>query len=122
MPDECPDTASLLKAVEFASRKHSTQRRGDEGDSPYINHPITVTHLLADRHQMTMNGKRDEFTLADFRACARSASMKRGRAESIVDEVRAAVAEWPAYAQTAEVMDTWREQIQRNLRLELRRT
>ncbi len=72
-------------------------------------------------HQMTMNGKRDEFTMADFRACARSASMKRGRAESIVDEVRAAVAKWPNYAHTAEVMDTWREQIQQNLRLDLRR-
>lgn len=73
------------------------------------------------RHQMTMNGKRDEFTMADFRACARSASMKRGRAESIVDEVRAAVVQWPNYAHTADVMDTWREQIQQNLRLDLRR-
>lgn len=72
-------------------------------------------------HQMTMNGKRDEFTMADFRACAKSASMKRGRAESIVDEVRAAVAKWPNYAHTAEVTDNWREQIQQNLRLDLRR-
>jgi hypothetical protein len=29
-----------------------------------------------------MNGKRDGFTLADFRACAKSALMKRGRAEA----------------------------------------
>ncbi len=72
-------------------------------------------------HQMTMNGKRDEFTMDDFRACAKSASMKRGRAESILDEVRAAVVKWPDYARTAEVMDTWREQIQQNLRLDLRR-
>lgn len=72
-------------------------------------------------HQMTMNGKRDEFTMADFRACARSASMKRGRAESIVEEVRAAVAKWSTYAHTAGVMNTWREQIQQNLRLDLRR-
>jgi HD domain-containing protein len=35
-------------AIEFASRKHSTQRRKDEEASPYINHPIAVTHLLAD--------------------------------------------------------------------------
>jgi len=38
-----------------------------------------------------------------------------------VDEVRAAVVKWPDYAHTAEVMDTWREQIQQNLRLDLRR-
>ena len=42
-----PDTADLLRAIEFASRKHSTQRRKDKDASPYINHPIAVTHLLA---------------------------------------------------------------------------
>jgi len=42
------DTANLLKAIEFASRKHSTQRRKDKEASPYINHPIAVAHLLAD--------------------------------------------------------------------------
>jgi len=29
-------------------------------------------------HQMTVNGKQDDFTLADFEAVARVASMKRG--------------------------------------------
>ncbi len=71
------------------------------------------------RHQMTMNGKRDGFTLADFRACAQSALMKRGRAETIVEEVRAAVAKWPDYAEQAQVMKEWRQQIRRNLRLNL---
>ena len=70
-------------------------------------------------HQMTMNGKRDAFSMADFRACAKSTSMKRGRAESIVDEVRAVVARWSKYAEQARVMDSWREQIQNTLRLDL---
>ena len=48
MSDDRAETANLLKAIEFASRKHSTQRRKDQDASPYINHPITVTHLLAD--------------------------------------------------------------------------
>jgi len=51
--NERPDTALLLAAIEFASRKHSTQRRRDEEASPYINHPITVTHLLADTGGIT---------------------------------------------------------------------
>ena len=34
MSDECAETAILLKAIEFASRKHSTQRRKDEEASP----------------------------------------------------------------------------------------
>jgi serine/threonine-protein kinase HipA len=70
-------------------------------------------------HQLTMNGKRDGFSLADFRACARSALMKRGRAEAIVEEVRAAVAKWPHYAEQAQVLTDWRKQIQRNHRLDL---
>ena len=71
------------------------------------------------RHQMTMNGKRDNFTLADFRACAKSALMKRGRAEAIIEEVRAAVTKWPDYAEQAQVDNDWRKQIQRALRMEL---
>ncbi len=68
---------------------------------------------------MTMNGKRDGFTLADFRACARSALMKRGRAEAILEQVRATVAKWPEYAERAQVMSAWRKQIQNNHRLEI---
>jgi len=70
-------------------------------------------------HQMSMNGKRDHFTLEDFRQCAKAISMKRGRAESIVDEVRAAVADWMDYAAQADVIESWRLQIQQNLRLDL---
>src|SRR5690606_16725869 len=43
------------------------------------------------RHQMSMNGKLDDFAREDFRACARTASMKRGRADAILDDVLAAV-------------------------------
>ena len=53
MSEDRADTASLLKAIEFASRKHSTQRRKGEDASPYINHPIAVTHLLADTGGIT---------------------------------------------------------------------
>ncbi len=70
------------------------------------------------RHHMSMNGKRDGFIMADFRACAKNASMKRGRAETIIDEVRTAVAKWPQYAEQAKVMNSWYEQIQRTLRLD----
>ena len=68
-------------------------------------------------HQMTMNGKRDHFTLGDFNACARTASMKRGRAAKIVAEVQATVAQWPSFAEQAGVPDGVREKIQRTLNL-----
>lgn len=37
----------LIRALEFASRKHSTQRRKDHEASPYINHPIGLISILA---------------------------------------------------------------------------
>ena len=107
-----------VKNIAFLMDKAGTWSLSPAFDISYSYNP---TGSWTASHQMTMNGKRDEFTMADFRACAKSASMKRGRAESIVDEVRAAVVKWPNYAHTAEVMDAWREQIQENLRLDLRR-
>lgn len=68
-------------------------------------------------HQMTLNGKQDGFTLADFRACAATAGLKRGRAEVIIDEVRTAVQRWPDYAEQAAVNPSQRRQIRANLRL-----
>lgn len=69
-------------------------------------------------HQMTMNGKRNGFTLEDFKACAKSASMKRGRAETIIDEVRDVVAQWLNYADESRVTPEQRDKIQAALRLE----
>jgi serine/threonine-protein kinase HipA len=69
-------------------------------------------------HQMTLNGKRDGFVLEDFTACAKSASMKRGRAEAILGEVRAVVARWRDYADESMVNPLQRDRIQAALRLE----
>jgi serine/threonine-protein kinase HipA len=59
--------------------------------------------LWTSQHQMTLNGKRDDFTLADFEACARTASLKRGRAQQIIHEVIAVMERWPDYASDAAV-------------------
>jgi serine/threonine-protein kinase HipA len=69
-------------------------------------------------HQMTLNGKRDGFLLGDFEACARMASMKRGRAESIVKEVQEVINRWMDYADDVRVLPEHRDLIQKNLRLE----
>ena len=68
-------------------------------------------------HQMTLNGKRDGFSLADFDACAKSAMMKRGRAKVILAEVQAAVERWPEFAGEAKLADEVRDKIQRAHRL-----
>jgi serine/threonine-protein kinase HipA len=67
-------------------------------------------------HQMTLNGKRDGFVLADFDACAKAAVMKRGRAAKIIEEVLAAVKRWPEFAAEARLADDWRDRIQKTHR------
>lgn len=71
------------------------------------------------QHQMSLNGKRDRFTLDDLRAVAKTASMQRGRAEAIHAEVRDAVARWREFAEQAGVREEHVEQIAATQRLEL---
>ncbi len=71
-------------------------------------------------HQMTLNGKRDGFTLEDFKVCARAALMKRGRAEIIINEVREVVSHWQDYAEEARVLPLQRDQIEATLRVKER--
>ena len=68
-------------------------------------------------HQMTLNGKRDNFTKDDFETCAKTASMKRGRVASIIAEVVAVMSRWKNYAAEANVDDVKQDQIQNALRL-----
>jgi guanosine-3',5'-bis(diphosphate) 3'-pyrophosphohydrolase len=39
--------SNFVRALAFASRKHSKQRRKDADASPYINHPIALVSILA---------------------------------------------------------------------------
>lgn len=70
-------------------------------------------------HQMTLHGKRDGFTRADFEAAAKAALMKRGRAATILDEVIAAVRRWPEFAAEAKLTPEWTDQIAHTHRLEI---
>ena len=40
------DISRVIRAVEFAAKKHRMQRRKDSDASPYINHPIALMHVL----------------------------------------------------------------------------
>jgi serine/threonine-protein kinase HipA len=73
------------------------------------------------RHQMTVNGKQDNFSLADLEAVARGAALMRGRAAAIHEEVRDAVSRWPAFAAEGGVEAERVAQIETMLRLELPR-
>ncbi len=57
------------------------------------------------QHQMSINGKRDNFTIADFLACEKAVMLKRGRSKQIVREVQEAVSLWPEFASQAGVSE-----------------
>jgi serine/threonine-protein kinase HipA len=73
------------------------------------------------RHQMSLNGKRDGFTLDDFKACAKNASMKRGKAEEIVRQVRAAVLHWQHFADESGVSPEFTKSIAKAQRTDILR-
>ncbi len=105
-----------VKNIAFLMRKDGTWSLAPAFDVTYSFNPDGA---WTSSHQMTLNGKRDGFVFDDFKACAETASLKRGRAESIVKEVRAAVEKWHEFANRANVDPDWAEQIRRSLRLEL---
>lgn len=71
------------------------------------------------RHQMSINGKTDDVTMHDFRAVGDVASLPRGRAQRIVDEVIDIVGDWPTYAEAAGVDDEHIRRVGNGLRLEI---
>jgi serine/threonine-protein kinase HipA len=71
------------------------------------------------RHQMSINGKRDAFTVDDLFAAARSAGLSTVRMRRILQQAHEAVARWPEFAAEAAVKPEWIPQIASSHRLDL---
>ncbi len=71
------------------------------------------------KHQMSMNGKIDDFNIDDFRTCGKTVGLKRGRAEKIVEEIKSVVSNWRDYADDAGVDPVHRNKISNSLRLSI---
>lgn len=105
-----------VKNIAFLMDKSGTWSLSPAFDMTYSYNP---SGAWTASHQMSMNGKREDFTMDDFKACAKTASMKRGRAGEIIREVQQVVSRWRDYAEEASVPATWREKIQSTLQLEI---
>ena len=70
-------------------------------------------------HQMSLNGKRDNFSLEDFKACSKNAAMKRGRAKEILLQVQNAVLKWKVFAIEAGVSENLADRIAKAHRLNI---
>jgi|SRR5215212_521367 len=105
-----------VKNIAFLMDRSGAWTLSPAFDVTYAYNPSGAqTHL----HQMSLNGKRDGFTVEDFRACGVTASLPRGRAQAILGEVREAAMRWPRHAEAAGVPEHDAERIARVHRLEL---
>ena len=71
------------------------------------------------RHQMSINGKRDDFEINDLVELGVKADLRKDRAVRIIEEIKAAFAKWDDYASSAGVEERFRKEIQKYLRLNI---
>jgi serine/threonine-protein kinase HipA len=105
-----------VKNVAFLMDKQGHWRLSPAFDMTYSFNPNgrwTATH------QMTLNGKRENFTLEDFRQGARVALLKRGQEKIILSEILDIVSQWQRYAQDAGIPKPTRDKIHKALRLKM---
>ncbi|MGC1522028.1 MAG: type II toxin-antitoxin system HipA family toxin [Steroidobacteraceae bacterium] len=107
-----------VKNIAFLMDKAGRWSLSPAFDVTYAYNP---TGLWTNRHQMTINGKTDDFSREDFEAVAQVAGLAHARPETILTEVVNAVKEWPRYAKTAGVPGPQRDKIARTLRLKFDR-
>ena len=68
------------------------------------------------QHQMSVNGRRSDFSLEDLYACGLAADLRKRHVDQILGEVAAAVRQWMTYANKAGVPDDWSSAIQATFR------
>jgi serine/threonine-protein kinase HipA len=105
-----------VKNIAFLMRRDGRWQLAPAYD---LTHAFQPGGRWTNQHQMTINGKRDEFTLEDLRSVAEAAAMKRGRAGQIVAEVHSTVSRWRDFAVAVKLDEERAEQIARTHRLEL---
>ena len=103
-----------VKNIAFLMDRSGTWSLAPAFDMTYSYQP---SGLWTFSHQMTINGKRDNFVLDDFHACGKSALLKRGQARAILNETRQVISRWRDYADQAGVNSEQRDKIQKALRL-----
>ncbi len=82
---------------------------------------VTYSHNPAgswtNQHQMSINGKRDNFSREDLIAIGQSISLPKP--EKVIDEIKQAVSQWPEYAKQAGVRKKLIDNISKMHRLHL---
>lgn len=105
-----------VKNIAFLMDRHGQWHLSPAFDVAYSYNPEGA---WTNRHQMTLNGKRDGFEQDDLLRFAASGGVKKSRARELLRSVSAAVADWPRYAEDSDLANADRDRIGRALRTEL---
>ncbi len=104
-----------VKNIAFLMDKQGRWQLSPAFDLAFSHNPAGA---WTSRHQMTLNGRRDDFSYEDFRALAAAAGLKRGRERVIFSEVRDRLLDWPQYARRAQLPTTTSQRIRKLLRVD----
>lgn len=91
----CRNQDDHVKNIAFLMNKAGKWKLSPAFDLTYAYNP---DGQWTGEHQMSINGKTDQFNLEDFEACANFISMKKGRGREILDHVQTAARKWPGIA------------------------
>lgn len=104
------------KNIAFMMNKRGQWKLAPAYDLTYSYNP---DGLWTNSHQMTFNGKRDDFAYDDLMEVGRRFHFQRKVIKETIAEVADAVAQWPDFAEIAGVEGPWIGQIAKAQRLHL---
>jgi serine/threonine-protein kinase HipA len=102
-----------VKNIAFLMDKTGAWRLAPAFDMIYSYNP---SGEWTSSHQMSMNGRRDNFTIDDFKECAKNALLKRGRGGAILKEVLDAAQSWREIAGEIGIPEESAGQIEKTFR------
>jgi serine/threonine-protein kinase HipA len=105
-----------VKNIAFLMDKRGHWRLSPAFDVAYSYNP---SGDWTSRHQMSLNGKRDNFQNEDLIAFAKAAGLKKAKAATLLGEVAGSVENWRRHAARAEVSQHDIKRIEYTFRLDL---
>ena len=105
-----------VKNIAFLMDKRGQWRLSPAFDVAYSYNP---SGDWTSRHQMSLNGKRDNFHNEDLFTFAKGAGLKKAKAATVLREVAGSIENWRRYAAQADVSPHDIERIEKTFRLDL---
>jgi serine/threonine-protein kinase HipA len=105
-----------VKNIAFLMNRSGEWRLSPAFDVVYAYNP---NGAWTSQHQMSLNGKRDQFNRDDLLEFARSSGIKKYRATQLLQKIAAAVSNWPEHAGRAKVPEENQRRIAKAMRTDL---